>query len=109
LPNANQKGLHSKLLLDEDLPNLLVGDPIRLAQIVTNLLNNAIKFTLEGQVTITASFVNQCSETTNIKIEINDTGIGIPEEKLDYIFESFTPASSETTRKFGGTGLGLTI
>lgn len=109
LPIANEKGIHLSLLFEEGLPELIVGDPGRLSQVITNLVNNAIKFTIKGKVKIIVSLKEQNAETSLIKFEVVDTGIGIPDDKIENIFESFTQASSETTRRFGGTGLGLTI
>ena len=109
LQKANEKDIQLKLLIDPDLPNAIKGDPVRLGQILTNLISNAVKFTKVGKVTITASLAKRTDGFTTIEFEVSDTGIGIPADKLDYIFDSFTQASSDTTRKFGGTGLGLTI
>ena len=106
---ANEKGIQVKLMIDEDLPDAVIGDPVRLGQILTNLITNAIKFTDEGKVLVVASLVSQDDDYTTICFEVKDTGIGIPEDKQETIFESFTQASSDTTRKYGGTGLGLTI
>jgi CheY-like chemotaxis protein len=93
--------------LDEDL--VLVGDPFRLSQIFNNLLNNAIKFTKEGKISVEISVVNKEADKIDIRFSITDTGIGIDEERLGNIFEPFVQASTDTTRKFGGTGLGLSI
>jgi len=109
LQKASEKQIQIKLFIDQELPNAIKGDPVRLGQILTNLISNAVKFTKEGKVTITASLVKKTADVTTIDFEVTDTGIGIPEDKLVNIFDSFTQASSETTRKFGGTGLGLTI
>ena len=106
---AQEKGIHLKLMIDDDLPEVVVGDPVRLGQIITNLVSNGIKFTDKGKVTICATLISTNQQTTTINFEIKDTGIGIPEDKREAIFESFTQASSDTTRKYGGTGLGLTI
>ncbi|MDQ3290303.1 MAG: ATP-binding protein, partial [Bacteroidota bacterium] len=106
---ALDKGLQLKLLLDQDLPNTLVGDPVRLSQILTNLISNAVKFTKVGRVVVTASVQEQSATHTTIDFRVTDTGIGIADDKLDLIFESFTQAKSDTTREFGGSGLGLTI
>ncbi|HVX48850.1 MAG TPA: PAS domain-containing protein [Chitinophagaceae bacterium] len=106
---AKSKGLQLKLLIDNDIPDFVVGDPVRLGQIITNLATNAVKFTEEGSVIISALLTKQTKQNISIYFEVKDTGIGIPEDKQGAIFESFTQASSDTTRKFGGTGLGLTI
>lgn len=109
LQKATDKGIQLKLMIDDDLPTAVKGDSVRIGQIITNLVTNAVKFTEKGKVTITASLVKKDKDTTTINFEVKDTGIGIPKDKWEQIFESFTQASSETTRKFGGTGLGLTI
>ncbi len=109
LQKANEKDISIKLLIDQELPNAVKGDPVRLGQILTNLISNAVKFTKQGKVTIVASLGKTTKTGTVIDFEVTDTGIGIPPDKLEHIFESFTQASSDTTRKFGGTGLGLTI
>jgi CheY-like chemotaxis protein len=106
---AREKDIQLKLLVDDELPDVLIGDPVRLGQIITNLVSNAVKFTDKGKVVITASLINRDDKKTVIGFEVKDTGIGIPEDKQQYIFESFTQASSNTTRRFGGTGLGLAI
>lgn len=87
---------------------MVVGDPVRLRQVVTNLLNNAIKFTEEGQIVITARST-ALDDVTIVECSIEDTGIGIPESKLDNLFDSFTQVDSSTTRMYGGSGLGLAI
>jgi signal transduction histidine kinase len=106
---AEEKNITMKLVLDEGIPAWLVGDPVRLNQIILNLAGNALKFTEQGSVTIHASVVGLFTDTARIRIEVSDTGIGIAADKLATVFESFSQASSDTTRKFGGTGLGLTI
>jgi PAS domain S-box-containing protein len=109
IQRANEKNVRFKLMIDDDLPDAVIGDPVRLGQILTNLISNAIKFTSEGKVTVAASLIKHDEATTTIGFEVKDTGIGIPPNKQESIFESFTQASSDTTRKYGGTGLGLTI
>ncbi|RKR81919.1 phospho-acceptor domain-containing protein [Mucilaginibacter gracilis] len=109
LQKANEKDIQLKLLIDDDMPGAVKGDPVRLGQILTNLISNAIKFTKIGRVTILASFNKKTATETIIDFEISDTGIGIPADKLEHIFDSFTQAAADTTRKYGGTGLGLTI
>ena len=88
---------------------LLQGDPYRLNQVLLNLLNNAVKFTEEGSVTLSARTLEETPSTLTIEFSVADTGIGVPESKKDVIFEGFTQAYSSTTRKYGGTGLGLSI
>lgn len=109
LQKAQEKGIQLKLMADSELNMTVVGDPVRLGQILTNLVSNAVKFTREGKVIISATLVKQEKDSVKISFEIEDTGIGIPPEKINYIFDSFTQASSDTTRKYGGSGLGLTI
>ncbi|OCB70420.1 hybrid sensor histidine kinase/response regulator [Flavobacterium glycines] len=94
---------------DSQIPNNLIGDPIRLSQIFMNLINNALKFTKNGKVSIVAKLKSLEDQAAIVSFEIKDTGIGIPEEKLESVFESFSQGSTEINRKYGGTGLGLTI
>jgi len=109
VPQAEDKGISLKLMLDDELPGIISGDPVRLAQILTNLVSNAVKFTPQGKITLEATISEQNATSTTIHFSVNDTGIGIAPDKLDKIFESFTQASSNTTRQYGGTGLGLAI
>ncbi|WDF80167.1 response regulator [Mucilaginibacter sp. KACC 22773] len=109
LQKANEKNIQIKLMMDHDLPNAIIGDPVRLGQILTNLISNAVKFTNKGKVTITATMAGNDGENSTIDFEVADTGIGIMPDKIDHIFDSFNQASTDTTRKYGGTGLGLTI
>jgi len=109
LQKAQEKDIQLKLLIDHDLPDIVKGDPVRLGQILTNLISNAVKFTYSGKITITASLNKKVTDYTIVDFEVADTGIGIADDRINHIFESFTQASSDTTRKFGGTGLGLTI
>ncbi len=97
------------LEIDENVPEILLGDPTKLSQIFINLINNALKFTQNGIVTVTAKVVEHGEDYTRINFAISDTGIGIPEDKQESIFESFSQGSIEINRKYGGTGLGLTI
>lgn len=106
--NASKKGNTLKLITS-DLPDQVLGDKTRLYQILMNLLGNAIKFTGHGNVDLKISQISDDSEHNVILFEIVDTGIGIPEDKLSYIFETFTQAKSDISRKYGGTGLGLAI
>jgi len=106
---AEEKGNRIKLMLDDDIPNTLIGDSLRIGQVLANLVSNAVKFTLNGSVTIEVSVVRKDDEKARIFFSVKDTGIGIPPDKQKLIFERFTQANSETTRKFGGTGLGLVI
>lgn len=101
---AREKGLAFKLDLDAALPAFINGDPVRLRQIIVNLLGNAFKFTSQGSVTLSARM-----EGSYLTVSVTDTGIGIPPEKQAAIFEKFTQVDASTTRKYGGTGLGLAI
>jgi len=109
MQRAHEKGIQLKLMVDSDLNINLLGDPVRLGQILTNLVSNAIKFTDSGKVIISASIAKQQKNTCTIDFKVEDTGIGIAKDKLESIFDSFTQGSSDTTRKYGGSGLGLTI
>lgn len=106
---ASEKGVGFQCIVDKKIPNQLIGDSTRISQILNNLVSNAIKFTLEGSVTLEASLVMIAHTDVTIHFRVTDTGIGIPQDKLGIIFDNFSQASSDTTRKFGGTGLGLTI
>jgi len=106
---AHEKGLEMACLIKPDVPALLIGDPGRLRQIITNLIGNAIKFTAQGEVALHVTLDNEDSNMVMIRFAVKDTGCGIPADKLDILFDAFTQADSSTTRKFGGTGLGLTI
>ena len=106
---ARQKGLEFKVAIAPEVPPTLRGDPGRLRQVLTNLIGNALKFTERGGVEIAISCQVQDSEGTTLFFEIRDTGIGISEEGQQRLFEPFSQADNSTTRKYGGTGLGLTI
>lgn len=112
--NAEQKGLAFSYYLSPDVPQWVVGDETRLQQILVNLIGNAIKFTEHGKVTVTCEPVQTAieaanSETVELHFAVSDTGIGISKEKQKQIFQAFMQADGSTTRKYGGTGLGLTI
>ena len=94
---------------DEKIPHLLLGDSVRLNQIILNLVSNAVKFTLKGKITVSVRLLNEDDNTAYIEIAVTDTGIGIPENKIATIFENFQQATSGTSRLYGGTGLGLAI
>jgi PAS domain S-box-containing protein len=104
-----EKNLHFIKDYDETIPEVLLGDPIRLNQIILNLISNAVKFTSAGTITISVRQVNETAENVSVEFAVKDTGIGIAENKRDKIFEVFQQASSNTSRIFGGTGLGLSI
>lgn len=106
---AQEKGLEMLLRFDEDLPRYVMGDPGRIRQILLNLASNALKFTEDGHILIGLAFSSQDDGRIRFRADIEDTGIGIPEDKQDLIFNKFDQADGSTTRKFGGTGLGLAI
>ncbi|MFA6128609.1 MAG: PAS domain S-box protein [Bacteroidales bacterium] len=94
---------------DARIPEVLVGDPVRLHQIILNLISNAVKFTNKGKITVSVKLLEEDDEKVSIEFAVADTGIGIPEDKIGKIFENFQQASSGTSRLYGGTGLGLAI
>lgn len=106
---AKEKGIYLKKEIDPKIPKMIVVDGLRLSQILTNLIGNAIKFTNKGGVTLSLTIVTSSMKKVAIKFLVEDTGIGIPKDKRETIFESFSQASTSTTREFGGTGLGLSI
>jgi PAS domain S-box-containing protein len=106
---AHEKDLELVFNIDKNIPLSLIGDPLRLGQILINLGNNAIKFTNEGEILISAKLEKEENDKVTIKFSVRDTGIGIKKEHINKLFESFSQADNSTTRKFGGTGLGLTI
>ena len=106
---AHRKGLELAWHVDAGVPTWLMGDSGRLRQILVNLVMNAIKFTEHGEVVVSVKVESETQEEVELHFSVRDTGIGIPAEKRDLIFAAFTQADSSTTRKYGGTGLGLTI
>ncbi|MFE3868851.1 response regulator [Flavobacterium sp. LS2P90] len=94
---------------DTKIPEVLVGDPVRLHQIILNLVSNALKFTTKGQLTVSVDLIHEDNKTVIIQFAVTDTGIGIDSEKITTIFENFQQATSDTSRLYGGTGLGLAI
>lgn len=106
---AHEKPIEILTEFDRAIPELVIGDSIRIGQVVNNLISNAIKFTERGQVKVSLKALNKEADKVKILFRFVDTGIGIPQDKVAGIFEAFTQASSSTTRKFGGTGLGLAI
>jgi signal transduction histidine kinase/ActR/RegA family two-component response regulator len=98
-----------RTFIDPAVPSVVIGDSVRLNQILTNLLSNASKFTEQGSITVSIKLLTQTQDAITLLFSVDDTGIGIPADKLDTIFEVFTQASADTTRKYGGTGLGLAI
>ena len=108
-PKALEKGLNLAYLIEDGTPEALVGDPVRVRQILVNLLTNAVKFTHQGEVFISVEGEAVDAETHRIRFSVKDTGIGIAAEDLPRLFQSFTQVDASTTRKYGGTGLGLAI
>jgi PAS domain S-box-containing protein len=106
---ARAKGLELMVSCHPEVPEVLAGDPTRLAQVLTNLGSNAVKFTAAGQVVIRATAEPDADGGTLLRVAVSDTGVGIPEVNVDTLFEAFTQADASTTRRFGGTGLGLAI
>jgi len=106
---AGRKGLELACEIPSASPEMVRGDPTRLRQIVTNLLANAIKFTETGEVALEVQVLEHSLDTVLLQFTVRDTGIGIPKEKQESIFEAFSQGDSSTTRKYGGTGLGLTV
>jgi len=106
---ARQKGLELAFNVSAEVPEKLVGDPGRLRQVIVNLVGNAIKFTDYGSVVVSATLSSEDSGSAELRFQVKDTGIGIPRDKKQYIFEAFTQADGSATRKYGGTGLGLSI
>ena len=108
-PVAYKKRLELIVHISPQVPDHLVGDYVRIRQVLLNLVSNAIKFTEEGEITLTVRTLHQAENNVNLRISVTDTGIGIPPEKQKHIFSAFEQADSSTTRKYGGTGLGLAI
>ena len=109
LVSARDKQNELRVLVDEQIPESVEGDAIRLAQVLNNLISNAAKFTSNGKIAVTAKLMEKDDRACSILFSVTDTGIGIPPDKLASIFDPFTQASSSITRRFGGTGLGLAI
>lgn len=106
---ATEKGVECRLSIDPALSNKVMGDPTRMTQVISNLLQNAIKFTKEGWVSLRVTVIAEQAEHIRLLVAVEDTGIGIAPEKMEMIFDRFTQADSSTSRSFGGTGLGLSI
>ena len=108
-PNANKKGLELVSLIYSDVPKALLGDPIRIKQIITNLVGNAIKFTKSGSVELYAEIESENKQGLKLKVQVKDTGIGLTPIQQKNLFKAFSQADTSTKREFGGTGLGLVI
>ena len=107
--SAYQKNIELSCFIPPDTKTLLQGDVMRLQQVLNNLISNAIKFTLEGEVSVSISTIKESEKKITLHFEVKDTGVGIPPEKQDSLFQAFTQADTSTSREYGGTGLGLTI
>ena len=103
------KNVAFSVTIDPEIPELLVGDPVKIRQVLYNLIGNAIKFTGKGKIELFVDTVNSKDENITVRFSVTDTGIGISQDKIKDLFNSFTQADSSTTRKYGGTGLGLAI
>ncbi len=106
---AQEKGIELTCFIHPDVPPYVQGDPMRLRQVIMNLAGNAVKFTDQGEVVIRVTMENENNEEVTLKFEISDTGIGIPEDRMNKLFKSFSQVDTSTSRKYGGTGLGLAI
>jgi PAS domain S-box-containing protein len=108
-PKIQEKNLLLTRNYDEKIPSIITGDPVRLHQIILNLISNAVKFTSSGKISINVALINETEKNVSIEFSVKDTGIGISEEKLPLIFGNFQQATSGTSRLYGGSGLGLSI
>ncbi len=106
---SDKKGLSFNCNVDRKVPSILIGDQVRLRQVLINLINNALKFTEKGSVDLNVNFIKETENQVELKLEVKDSGIGIPEDKQLLLFKSFSQVDASTTRKYGGTGLGLAI
>jgi PAS domain S-box-containing protein len=108
-PKAAEKGLEIYAMIKAGVPEEVVGDPSRLRQILNNLISNAVKFTETGEISVTVDYLEKENEMAVLRFKVKDTGIGIRKENINKLFQPFNQADASTTRKYGGTGLGLTI
>ncbi len=108
-PIINEKKLKLTVNINPDIPENIIGDPFRLRQVLSNLISNAVKFTHEGEIAVGVKLEEEYSGNLTLLFYVEDTGVGIPEKKIESIFSSFTQADDSTSRKYGGTGLGTTI
>ena len=106
---AQEKGLEVVYNIEPSIPNMLIGDPVRLGQILLNLTNNAVKFTKEGEIVLGCALTDNATDDAQLTFYVQDSGIGMTQAQQDKLFQAFTQADSSTTRKYGGTGLGLFI
>src|SRR3989440_7551614 len=106
---AREKHLELTVDVPPDVPHMVRGDPTRVRQVLMNLIGNAIKFTEQGEVDVSAAVVAHHDGRTSVRVRVRDTGIGISQEQLATIFDEFTQADASMTRRYGGTGLGLAI
>ncbi len=106
---AHRKGVDVAISIDDDMPKTIVGDQVRLRQVIVNLMSNAVKFTHSGEIILTVNTVNKSDESAVLRFAVADSGIGISHEKQKRLFKAFSQADTSTTRQFGGTGLGLSI
>jgi PAS domain S-box-containing protein len=106
---AEEKGLEFLIHKGMEIPRTLIGDSLRLGQILSNLISNAVKFTRDGEVSVQINVISQCEQRETLRFTVTDTGVGLTKEQLGRLFQSFSQADTSTTRKYGGTGLGLAI
>ncbi len=106
---AEEKGIYLDYLLDRNVPRFLRGDPVRIRQVLVNLVGNGVKFTSQGSVRVKVSLYSSVGDVFNVRFSVVDTGIGIPPDRAQSLFNAFEQVDSTTTRRFGGTGLGLAI
>jgi signal transduction histidine kinase len=106
---TGMKGLNFRVQIDEKLPRFVITDAVRLRQVVVNILSNAVKFTSEGEVFLNAELISRNGLVNRVKVSVRDSGIGISEEQQKFLFKAFVQADTSTTKKYGGTGLGLVI
>lgn len=106
---VQEKGLEFSIHVEQDVPNFLIGDPLRITQIITNYCSNAVKFTESGEVFINVKLLEKLDDKVKLRFSVKDTGIGMTKEQVEKMFVKFQQADSSTTRKYGGTGLGLAI
>lgn len=108
-PSAQKKSIHINSLIHPNVPKLVLGDSNRLKQVLNNLVNNSVKFTQTGEIFLEVELEHQEKDFAVVNFKVSDTGVGIPQDKLDLIFESFSQADASATRQYGGSGLGLSI